>query len=322
MRIVSLLPSATEIVCALGARPDLAGVSHECDFPSDVIGLPVLTAPRVDTKTSSLQIDKNVRGAAAQALAIYQLDREKLKAISPDVIVTQDLCDVCAVSYNDVRDAAKEITGKKVEIVSLKPERFFDIFDDIVRVGEAIGRVERATSLVAELKSRAASIKERASRNSVRPEILTIEWLDPVMIGGTWMPEMIDMCFAVPLITKPGEKSPAVTLQQLEAVNPEGVLIKPCGFDIARTLTELQLLKKNLPWDDWDVVMQGRIYISDGNQYFNRPGPRIVESLEILAACVHPKQFRDFRMKHAKDVVEVQMDLTLKRWDEEYIGIE
>lgn len=322
MRIVSLLPSATEIVCALGARAELVGVSHECDYPADVKGLPILTSPKINTKTSSLQIDKAVREAAKESLAVYNLDRAKLKSLAPDVIVTQDLCDVCAVSYTEVCEAAKDIVGKEVKIVNLKPERLGDIFSDIEKVASAIGRAPQAVKVVSELKARVDVVRDRASRTSVRPEVLTIEWLDPIMPGGTWMPELIECCAAAPLITKPGEKSPTIQLSQLESLDPDCVVIKPCGFNLERTISEAEILRKNLPWMDWDAVMQGRIFICDGNQYFNRPGPRIVDSLEILAACIHPKQFRDFRRKYASSVVELQMDFTIKRWDEEYIGIE
>lgn len=322
MKIVSLLPSATEIVCALGARAELAGVSHECDFPADVKGLPVLTSPKFSTDAPSGQIDRSVRETAKNSLAVYNLNRELLKSIAPDVIVTQDLCDVCAVSYTEVCEAAKDIVGKEVKIVNLKPERLNDIFQDIQKVAAAIGRQAEGEKLVASLRARVEVVRDRASRTSVRPEILTIEWLDPIMAGGTWMPELIELCSAVPLITKAGEKAPTLTLEQLEKLDPDCVVIKPCGFDVARTVKEVQLLKANLPWGDWDAVMQARIFVCDGNQYFNRPGPRIVDSLEILAACIHPKQFRDFRIQYAKSVVEIQMDLTVKRWDDEYIGIE
>lgn len=322
MRIVSLLPSATEIICALGARSELIGISHECDHPSDVAGLPVLTSPKVNTKAASGEIDRSVRAAAKPTLAVYHLDVEKLKSLAPDVIVTQDLCDVCAVSYDEVCAAAKEIAGKNTKVVSLHPARLDDIFRDIQTVADGIDRGPAGERLVQELRARVESVRERASRNSVRPEVLTIEWLDPVMLGGTWMPEMIEICFANALVTKPGDKAPTVDLNKLESLDPDCVVIKPCGFDVERTCQELELLKTNLPWFDWDAVMQARIYVCDGNQYFNRPGPRIVDSLEILAACIHPKQFRDFRQKYAKSVVEIQMDLTVKRWDDEYIGIE
>jgi iron complex transport system substrate-binding protein len=322
MKIVTLLPSATEIVCALGARESLAGVSHECDYPPGVEGLPVLTKARVDVKASSGKIDRDVRAILKDSLAVYDLDVEKLRAIAPDVIVTQDLCDVCAVSLDQVREAAKAITGKAVQIVSLRPLRLGDIWADIRRVGEAIGRAPEAEALLKGLDARVQIVKDRAARCSARPKILTIEWIDPVMVGGTWMPELAELCSATSLLAKAGERAPTVTREQLEAIDPDLVVVKPCGFPLERTLTEIPTLRDNTPWTDWDAPLNGLVYICDGNQYFNRPGPRIADSLEILAACIHPKQFRDFRQKYAKSVAEVVLDLEVKRWDEEYIGIE
>jgi iron complex transport system substrate-binding protein len=320
--IVSLLPSATEIVCALGARSRLVGISHECDYPADVKGLPILTKPKVNIHGTSGEIDRDVRAVLQSALAVYDLDLELLRSLAPDCIVTQDLCDVCAVSFDQVREAAKSVVGKEVKIVNLHPKRLDDIWNDIKNVGDAIGHAAQAEELLRSLKARVDAVRDRALRTSVRPKILTIEWLDPVMVGGTWMPEMAELCAATALLAKAGEPAPKVSREQLDSIDPDLVVIKPCGFDVPRTLKEVPLLQKNLPWTDWDAPLNGLIYVVDGNQYFNRPGPRIADSLEILAACVHPKQFRDFRQKYAKWVVEVQLDLDVKRWDEEYIGIE
>lgn len=322
MKIVSLLPSATEIVCALGARSELAGVSHECDHPADVAGLPVLTKARIDVEGTSQAIDRDVRKVLESALSVYEIDVEKLRAIEPDVIVTQDLCDVCAVNLDQVREAAKSIAGKDVRVVSLRPRRLTDVFEDIRRVAEAIGRGKEGGELLRSLEARVRSVEERALRCSVRPKILTLEWLDPVMVGGTWMADLAERCAAKALLSEAGENARTVTREDLEAIEPELVVVKPCGFALERTLAELPVLRANTPWTDWDAPLNGLVYVCDGNQFFNRPGPRIVDSLEILAACVHPKQFRDFRQKYAPWVVEVQLDLEVKRWDEEYIGIE
>lgn len=321
-RIVTLLPSATEIVCALGARSELVGVSHECDFPADVPGLPVLTRPRIDPKKSSGEIDRDVRAIVKQALTVYDLDVERLRELAPDVIVTQDVCDVCAVSLAQVLEAAKQLAGKDVQVVSLRPARLADIWADIRKVGSAIGRDAQAEALLRSMDERVAAVKERAARTSTRPTILTIEWTDPVMVGGTWMPELAELCSATALLARAGEPAPTVDRAALEAISPDLVVVKPCGFPLERTLGEIPTLKRNLPWEDWDAPLNGLVYLCDGNQFFNRPGPRIADSLEILAACIHPKQFRDFRQKYAKFVAEVTLDLTLKRWDEEYIGLE
>jgi iron complex transport system substrate-binding protein len=321
-RIVSLLPSATEIICALGARAELVGVSHECDFPADVVGLPVLTKPKIRTDAPSGEIDRDVREVVKQALAVYDLDVDALRALAPDVIVTQDICDVCAVSFPQVQEAAKSIVGKDVKVVNLHPERLADIWADIRKVASALGREAAGEALLASMDARVKAVSDRAQRTSTRPSILTIEWIDPIMIGGTWMPELAERCAAKALVTTSGQKAPTLTKPQLEALDPDLVIVKPCGFPLDRTLAEIPTLRKNLPWEDWDAPLNGLVYLCDGNQYFNRPGPRIVDSLEILAACIHPKQFRDFRQKYAKWVAEVSLDESLKRWDEEYIGIE
>ncbi|MBL8693564.1 MAG: ABC transporter substrate-binding protein [Planctomycetes bacterium] len=321
MRIVSLLPSATEIVCALGARHQLVGRSHECDFPADVAALPVLTSTKVKPSPSSLAIDKSVRDVLKQALAVYDVDERKLAELAPDIIVTQDLCDVCAVSYDQVCAAAKQIAGKEVKIVSLHPTRFGEIFDDIRKVAAAIGREAEGAKLLADLDGRVKKLADRAKFNNTKPSILTIEWLDPVMIGGTWMPEMAELASAEALLATAGKQAQTVDLKTLESIDPEVVLIKPCGFGIDRIIAELPVLQRNLPWSDWTAPLQGRVYAADGNQFFNRPGPRIVDSLEIMAACIHPKQFRDFRIQYSKSVIEIEQDLNVKRWSEEYIGL-
>jgi iron complex transport system substrate-binding protein len=310
VRIVSLLPSATEIVCALGARDELVGRSHECDYPPGVEQLPVLTSARVGLLPSSKGIDTAVRDVLKDALAIYDIDVATLRDLKPDVIVTQDLCDVCAVSLDDVRAAVARLARSDVRIVNLHPTKLADIWADISRVGEALGRHGHAERAVAELKSRSAEIDRRASATSDRPGVLAIEWMDPVMVGGMWMPELVTLAGGTPLVTKAGEHAPTLTRDQLAALDPDVVLVKPCGFDLGRTLRELDVLQRTVPWSSWGAVARGRVYVADGNAYFNRPGPRIVESLEILAACIHPEPFADLGEKHRESVVRVARDLT------------
>ncbi len=311
MRIASLLPSATEIVCALGARSELVGVSHECDFPAGVEKLPVLTRTRKKLPRSSGAIDRAVRKILEDALTVYELDVPKLRETAPDLIVTQDLCDVCAVSLDDVRKALAELARADVEVVSLRPTRLADVWEDVRRVGRALGRTERGQILAMELELRTAAIGARAARLGLRPSVLTIEWLDPVMIGGTWMPELVTLAGGTPLVTQPGEHAPTLGLEQLAQLDPHVVLIKPCGFELARTARELALLRTRLPWSSWPAVEAGRVFVADGNAFFNRSGPRLVESLEILAACVHPEEFGEFARAHAASVRRVDADLVL-----------
>lgn len=300
MRIASLLPSATEIVCALGARTELVGRSHECDFPPGIEEVPVLTSARIGPLPSSRAIDAAVRDVLRDALAIYEIDLEGLRSARADLIVTQDLCDVCAVSLQDVRSAVARLAQKDVAIVNLHPMRLDDIWSDLARVAEAIGRGGLGTRIVDGLRARVTEVARRAAAAGRRPRVLTIEWLAPVMVGGMWMPELVALSGGEPLLTRAGEHAPTPQPDQLAALDPEVVLVKPCGFPLRRTLKELDELRAGLP-RGW----RARVYAADGNAYFNRPGPRIVESLEILAACVHPQAFPDFARKHAGSFVEV-----------------
>jgi iron complex transport system substrate-binding protein len=318
MRIVSLLPSATEMVCAAGAQAELVGVSHECDFPAGVEGLPTLTRTRTSLPKKSGDIDRAVREMLKDALAVYEVKVEEMRKAAPDVIVTQDLCDVCAVSLDDVRLALAELDLPNVQIISLKPTRLQDVWDDLRRVGEILGRAEQGEAAAQECERRAQEIAKRASAAKVarggeakRPTVLTIEWLDPIMVGGTWMPELVELAGGEALLVEPGQHSPTVGIDELSAINPDVVLIKPCGFELERTYQELELLTQRLPWADWAAVKEGRVFIADGNAYFNRPGPRLVESLEILAGCIDPETFADFRAAHVDSVRTIAADLTM-----------
>jgi iron complex transport system substrate-binding protein len=307
-RIASLLPSATEIVCALGALSDLVGRSHECDHPDEVERLPVLTKTRV-VPGSSAEVDADVRRLLERALALYELDLDALRAARPDVVVTQDLCDVCAVSFDDVCRASERVLGANVAIVSLRPESLSAIWDDVRRVGRAIGRGAEGDVLARRLEARALEVAGRVPAAARRPTVLSIEWLSPVMIGGLWMPELIELAGGVPLVTKAAERAPTLGLAELFALDPDVVLVKPCGFGLARTLDERSLVAESLPWTSWRAVREGRVFLADGNAYFNRSGPRIVESLEILAACTHPSEFSDFAGKHAPSLRRLTSDL-------------
>lgn len=299
LRIVSLLPSATEIVCAVGARANLVGVSHECDYPGGVEELPVLTRPRRELPATSGDIDRSVRQTLEDALAVYEVDIERLRDAAPDVVLTQDLCEVCAVSLDDVHSALSELALDDVAVVSLRPTLLHDVWADVRRVGEAVGRTLQANAAATDLERRCAAIAKRAAAAPIRPAVLTIEWLDPVMIGGTWMPELVGLAAGQAMVTTPGQHAPTLGLSELRALEPDVVLVKPCGFDLARTQNEVSLMAENLPWDSWRAVSEGRVFVADGSAFFNRSGPRLVESLEILAACVHPALFADFAERHA-----------------------
>lgn len=299
-RIVSLLPSATEIVCALGAEDELVGISHECDFPAGVRGKRVLTSSRIEDRGSSGAIDAAVREVIRDALSLYAVDDVALGEIRPEVIVTQDLCEVCAVSLDDVRAAVARIAAREdVQIVSLSPTRLGEVLDDVERVAAAIGRVERGRDVKAALWRRIGELEERAAaavRERGRPRVVSIEWIDPLMLGGTWMPELIELAGGEAVGATAGAAAPTVTSEQLRELAPDVVVVKPCGFSLPRTLEEREVIERAV----LDYVGDGaRVVVTDGNAFFNRPGPRLVESLEIMAACVHPRAFADLAAKHA-----------------------
>ena len=295
VNIVTLLPSATELVCAVGGRDQLVGRSHECDHPAGVDVLPPLTRSRVRTDLASGGIDGDVRRLLQEALAVYEVDVDGLERVEPHLIVTQDLCDVCAVSLHDVEAAVAEL-GSGARVVSLAPTTLGDVWGDLETVGAAMGRAEEAREVRAALESRVEAV--RARRPGERPTVLTIEGLDPVMIGGTWMPELVEAAGGAPLVTSPGEHAPTLDDATLTELAPDVVLVKPCGFDLDRSRAELPTLRAGLERWGWPAWREGRVWLADGNAYFNRPGPRLVESLEILAACVHPEEFGDLAAKH------------------------
>ncbi len=312
MRVASLLPSATEMVCAVGAREELVGVSHECDHPPGVDKLPILTRTRRAMPVASGEIDRTVREILRDTLSVYEIEVDRLRDAAPDVIVTQDLCDVCAVSLGDVQRALTELARQDVELVSCTPTRLQDVWQDIRRVGHAVGHGDEGEQVATQLERRTAALGEQTAGLGRRPSVLTIEWLDPVMVGGTWMPELVELAGGTPLVTTPGQHAPTLGPAELAALDPDVVLIKPCGFDLDRTASELELLRSGLPWERWTAVRAGRVFIADGNAYFNRPGPRLVESLEILAACIHPDAFGELSQRHASAVQRVTPELELE----------
>lgn len=292
-RIVSLLPSATEIVCALGGEDQLVGRSHECDYPASVTRLPVLTSPKFNVEGTSAEVDERVKRILANALAVYRVDADQLRRLAPDVIVTQSQCNVCAVSMRNVEEAvAQWVGGPPPAIVSLAPYTLRDIFADIERVAAALGEPARGMKVVGQLSERMRAVEQRASKASSQPSVACIEWIDPLMAAGNWMPEMVAMAGGTNLFGAAGRHSPWMKFEEIAAKDPDVILVAPCGFDMERTASELKAMAQHSEWTKLKAVRDGRVYLADGNQYFNRPGPRIVESLEILAEVLHPELFR------------------------------
>ena len=291
-RIVTLLPSATEIVCALGFEDQLVGRSHECDFPPSVVRLPALTDAKFNPEGTSAEIDQRVKKIVADALSVYRVDAARLRELRPDVIVTQSQCEVCAVSESDVEAAVAEWLGARPQIVSLAPYGLDDVFTDMQRVADALGTSARGVELVASLRARLSAIAERARNAAPRPRVATIEWIDPLMAAGNWMPTLVEMAGGSNLFGTAGEHSPWMKFDELAAKDPDVILISPCGFNMDRAAKDMPMLTELAEWPQLSAVRNRRVFMADGNQYFNRPGPRIAESLEILAEIVHPELFQ------------------------------
>ena len=287
-RIVSLIASATEIVCALGLREQLVARSHECDFPADVLSLPALTEAKFKVEGSSAEIDARVREIVRDGLSVYRVDGEALKAHDPDVIVTQDHCEVCAVSLSDVEAATCTWTGKKVDIVSLRPNSTADVYADIARVARALRVPGAGERLVAEMRTRLEAVRSRVAGRA-RPRVAFIEWVEPLMAGGNWMPELIEAAGGRNLFGEAGKHSDWMRWEDLVAADPEVIVVAPCGYGLARCLEELPLLEAKPGWADIAAVRTGRVHFADGNAYFNRPGPRLADSAEMLVEMIHPE---------------------------------
>lgn len=287
-RIVSLIPSATEIVALLGLTDSLVGRSHECDFPPQVSACPVCTEPKFNPKGSSGEIHDRVTELLQSALSVYRIKTEVLEALKPTHILTQAQCEVCAVSLADVEQAVAILTGSQPQIISLQPNTLSDVWDDIQRVAAAFN--QDASQPLAELQQRVEGCAHRTQTLSQRPTVACIEWIDPLMAAGNWIPELVMLAGGHCEFGVVGQHSPWLSWDALIEVNPDVIICMPCGFDLERTRQEAQWLCKHPQWMQLKAVQTNRVYVTDGNQYFNRPGPRLVDSLEILTEILHPDQ--------------------------------
>lgn len=287
MRIVSLLPSATEIVCSLGLEDCLVGVTHECDFPESVRGLPKVTKTLIPHDASSRQIDLLVRERLENQRALYSLDLPRLRELAPDLIVTQALCDVCAVAEAEVAAAACSLPGNP-QVINLEPASLDDVFSTLLMVGEKTGTAQHAAEVVKNLKARTEAVQRRSVAARIRPRVVILEWIDPPFSCGHWSPELVRMAGGDEQLGRPGIASRTLRWDEVIAARPEVLVIACCGFDVRRTLIDVEILRQNPGWLDLPAVQAGRVYVIDGNAYFSRPGPRLVESLELLAHAIHP----------------------------------
>ncbi len=297
MRIVSLLPSATEIVCAIGLGDELVGVTHECDWPPEVLGKPVVTRSVYDlVGTPSRTIHQLVDSAVHGGSSLYSLDDEALEATQPDLILTQELCNVCAVSYREVNAVAREIDAD-IKVVSLEPTSLEGIFNTITTVGALTESEDAAVDLVEALRSRLGSVEQtaqrRRDRGHVPPRIVALEWLDPPFAVGHWVPEQIRRAGGWDLLGDPGERSVETSWTNVRDVDPEMLVLMPCGFHLADTVTEWERTPRPAFWDELNAVRSGQVFAVDGSAYFSRPGPRVVDGIELLAEIFDPDAFID-----------------------------
>lgn len=309
-RIVSLLPSATEIVCRLGLQDALVGVTHECDHPPGVAGKPRLTASRIAHRTmSSAEIDHAVRSQLDGHGSIYDLDETRLRALAPDLILTQELCEVCAVSYRTVEQAARRL-DTDTAVVSLEPNTISDILANIRTVGQLTGRSAAAEQVVGELRDRLDALHRRGAALGRRPRTLVLEWLEPPFAPGHWVPEQVGHAGGDASFGQPGGTSRTTSAAEITAYAPEVVVLAPCGFDIADTVRQLPAARLPDGWAQLPAVRDGRVWAVDATSYFSRPGPRVVDGAEILAAILHPEVFGEPAPHQAIRVSPEQMRLT------------
>jgi iron complex transport system substrate-binding protein len=286
-RVITLNASATEIVCGLGCEGFLVGRSHECDYPPSVRDLPVCTRPRFPTDGSSLEIDVHVKRLLSAGEPLYEVDAEIVRILRPDVILTQSQCSVCAVSDADLDRALA--SGPRPVIVSLAPAGLDDLWPNIHQVAMALGMPQQAGVLMRSLRSRLARLGDAAQ--SERPGVVCLEWLDPLMAAGNWVPALVDIAGGLELRGEAGKHSPTMSWKDLQTDDPDILIAMPCGFDLARTRTEMARFAADPRFAKLRAVRGWRVYITDGNQYFNRPGPRLVDSAEILAEILHGDRF-------------------------------
>jgi len=291
LKIVSLIPSATEIIAALGLTNSIVGRSHECDYPPEIKNLPVCTQPKFNPEGSSLEIHNRATELLQSALSVYRVELETLEKLQPTHIITQAQCDVCAVSLADVETAVASLTKSNPQIISLQPNLLSEVWADIARVANSLGM--DGNEVIYQLKKRVSVCQEKTQNLPINniPKVACIEWSNPLMAAGNWIPELVKLAGGNSLFGEVGKHSPWLKWEEILIANPDVIIFMPCGFDLERTRQDTIELIKNSEWQDLPVVKSGKVYITDGNSYFNRPGPRLVDSLEILAEILHPDLF-------------------------------
>ena len=286
MKIVSLIPSATEIISALNLYDNLVGVSHECDYPEDALKLPKLTTSKIKTEQLSLKIDYDIREILEQSLSVYEVKSNLLKKLDPDVIITQSQCSVCAVSLKDVENCLRNFIDKKPVLIDLKPNTFEDVLKDIKLVGKKLDKEEESNFLVKNIKKEVNKIKAKTLNSKIK-NVLCIEWIEPIMTAGNWIPQLVQFAGGKSILAKTGKNSNFVKLEDINFQEVDIVIFMPCGFDINRSKKEI--FKSNI--DYFSILKDKKKILVDGNKYFNRPGPDLLESTKILSEIIHPEIF-------------------------------
>ncbi|HEV2247740.1 MAG TPA: cobalamin-binding protein [Terriglobia bacterium] len=288
MRICSLLPSATEMLFELGAADSVAGVTFECDFPAEARTKRVVVRTRLEHSEDSVEIDRQVQDFVSRGESLYEIDRAAVEAIEPDLIITQDLCHVCAASPGDLASVLAALR-RKPEVLSLNPQSLGDVWKDILAVGSAIGRASQARELVDKLERRVSAVAQAVSHSSNRPRVLCLEWLDPLFVGGHWVPEMVACAGGVDVFGKAALPSYRQTWEAVLEANPEVIVIMPCGYGLPQTVKGFNAMALPEGWESIQAVRDGRVYGVDASGYFSRPGPRLAGGVEILASILHPE---------------------------------
>jgi len=292
MRIVSFLPSATEIVCSLGLADELVGITHECDHPPEARRKPVVVRSTVEMAGMT---DREIDEAGSQRIrssqSMYQVDESLLRKLDPDLILTQDLCQVCAPSGNEVSRVLKSLS-RQPQILWLTPRNLEGIFENVLSVGEAVGKSATALHLVSDLRERVAQIRDKNEKTGNRPRVFCIEWFDPIYCSGHWMPELVELAGGRDELGRKGQDSVRLPWDQVRVCAPEILILTPCGYNLKQVLARASVFTRNPGWEKLPAVRENRVYAVDANSYFARPGPRIVDGLELLAHLIHPELFQ------------------------------
>ncbi len=290
-RVISLLPSATEMMYALNAQNLLCARSHECDFPAEAQSLPICTSASIHNGMTSKEIDEQVKSKIWNALSLYNININLIKELKPDLIITQDQCKVCAVHLSDLEEVLTEELGYSPAIISFHPHSLQDFFDNFKDLAQLVDKVKEAEILLEDWNDRIDIIKHKVKFVKNRPRIVCIEWMEPLMTAGHWTPELLEFAGGENVLSEKYTNSSYISMEQLITADPDGIVIAPCGFDIARTKQELEVLFNQEAWRNLPAVQKGHVFIADGNAFFNRPGPRLIDTAEILAEILQVNQF-------------------------------